>query len=58
VRCRLLCAKNRVAPIKLLEIPRLELQAAVLGVKLFAEVAGNLTIDVKDVHAFSDSKSC
>ena len=50
------CAKTRVAPIKALTIPRLELQSAVILSQLLIRIATNLNIDVKNIHAFSDSQ--
>ncbi len=50
------CAKTRVAPIKTITIPRLELQSAVLLSQLLTRISINLNIDISNVFAFSDSQ--
>ncbi|XP_055714768.1 uncharacterized protein LOC129808888 [Phlebotomus papatasi] len=54
--CRLLCSKTRVAPLKQVTLPRLELCAAVLAVKLLQSIKGALTVKIMSVKAYSDSK--
>lgn len=51
------CAKTRVAPKKILTIPRLELQAAVLGVRLARTVQENHTIKPSHQFFWTDSKT-
>jgi len=41
-------ARNRVAPLKQLRMPHLELQAAVLAVRLYCVVKQELTVVIKD----------
>lgn len=49
--------KTRCAPIKPLSIPRLELQAAVLGVRLCKMIKASHDIEPRDVTFWSDSKT-
>ncbi|XP_062708920.1 uncharacterized protein LOC134288349 [Aedes albopictus] len=55
VRCSLVSAKTKVAPLKLLSIPRLELSAAVLGARLSKSVVENHTIPIRRKTFWSDS---
>ncbi|XP_065078485.1 uncharacterized protein LOC135701569 [Ochlerotatus camptorhynchus] len=48
-------AKSKVAPLKTLSIPRLELNAAVLGVRFLASVLGYHTFPVSQRFFWSDS---
>ena len=53
--CQLVVAKSRVAPLKVLTIPRLELSGAVLLAELMHSTMTTLDVDVKDVTCWSDS---
>ena len=51
---RIVMAKTKVAPIKSLSIPRLELCGAALLSKVLTTVRHTLNIPIEDVHAWSD----
>ncbi|GFU74974.1 uncharacterized protein TNCV_3752251 [Trichonephila clavipes] len=53
---RLITSKSRVAPIKSLTIPRLELCAAVLLAKLVKRVVAALQLETSELYLWSDSK--
>ena len=53
--CALVTAKTRVAPIKPLSIPRLELCGATLLARLLTSVRKALSIPLEQVYAWSDS---
>ena len=56
VHVSLVMAKTRVAPIKRLTIPRLELCSAVILSKLLSHVANTLAIPPTNIYAWSDSQ--
>lgn len=55
--CSLVAAKTKVAPLKPLSIPRLELQAAVLGTRLLNFVLQSHTVTIKKRYLWSDSST-
>ncbi|XP_062714276.1 uncharacterized protein LOC134291034 [Aedes albopictus] len=57
VRCSLVSAKTKVAPMKLLSIPRLELQAAVIGTRLMKSISSSHTLQITRKVMWSDSST-
>ncbi|XP_055944394.1 uncharacterized protein LOC129975353 [Argiope bruennichi] len=55
IKVSLLCSKSRVAPIKEISIPRLELCAEDLLSKLTVKVLSSLQLDIDGLHLYSDS---
>ena len=53
--CQLVVAKSRVAPLKKLTIPRLELCGAALLAELMETTMATLEVPLSDVYAWSDS---
>ncbi|XP_058816181.1 uncharacterized protein LOC131679468 [Topomyia yanbarensis] len=57
VRCVLVAAKAKVAPLKPLSIPRLELQAALIGCRLMETVCMSLDLPIKKRFMWTDSRT-
>lgn len=52
---RLLCSKSRVAPLKKLSIPKLELQAALLATRLYKSIMDEMRLTFQKVILMTDS---
>lgn len=57
IRCSRIAAKSKVSPLKLLSVPRLELNAAVLGTRLAGAVKENHSIPIQRTIFWTDSKT-
>ncbi|XP_058828395.1 uncharacterized protein LOC131688239 [Topomyia yanbarensis] len=55
VRCVLVAAKTKVAPLKPLSIPRLELQAGVIGCRLIEGICAALNLPIEGRYIWTDS---
>ena len=55
--CALVLARTRVAPLKPMSIPRLELQAAVLASRVSRTIINEHEIQVDAVHCWTDSRT-
>ena len=56
VNVSFIVSKTRLAPIKTLTIPRLELQAAVVATRLKSKILEEIDFEVDETHFWSDSK--
>ncbi|XP_062712397.1 uncharacterized protein LOC134289829 [Aedes albopictus] len=57
IQISLICAKTKVAPLKVLSIPRLELKAAILGVRMLESIEGYHTYSINRRVLWSDSST-
>ena len=56
IHVHLLCSKSKVAPIKPISIPRLELQAAVLATRMDVTLRRELHLDLNESQFWTDSQ--
>ncbi|XP_058827389.1 uncharacterized protein LOC131687328 [Topomyia yanbarensis] len=56
IHCALVGAKTRVAPLKFVSIPRLELQAAVIGARLALNIQQNHTFQISRRFFWTDAR--
>lgn len=56
VECTIVGAKSRVAPLKFVSIPRLELQSAVIGVRLASAISNALSFKIDECFYWTDAR--
>ena len=49
-------SKCKVTPLKLLSVPKLELEAAIIGIRLLKTVQKETTLKIHDTHFWTDSR--
>ena len=57
VRCSFLVGRSRSSPVRPISIPRLELQAATLSVKIYRVLLDELTYEISKITFWSDSQT-
>jgi hypothetical protein len=57
IGCAFVVGRSRCAPVKTLSIPRLELQAATLAVRVYLSLKEHLTLNIDKVTFWSDSQT-
>nr|XP_044248645.1 uncharacterized protein LOC108069676 [Drosophila takahashii] len=57
ITVRLVSAKSKVAPVRPLSIPRMELQSALTGARLFRDIKAQHDIKFTETHLWTDSKT-
>ena len=53
--CTFLMSKTRLAPIKTVSLPRLELNAAVIGVRLYKVIIKEIDLPINEIFFLTDS---
>ncbi|XP_062712190.1 uncharacterized protein LOC115260083 [Aedes albopictus] len=56
VRCALIMARSKVAPLKYQSVPRMELQAALLGARMLHTVSNSHTLPITQKYIHTDSE--
>ncbi|XP_055923993.1 uncharacterized protein LOC129954238 [Eupeodes corollae] len=57
IECSLVASRTKVSPLKLISVPRLELEAAVLGVRLAKSIKRGHSVEIHKRYFWSDSKT-